>query len=93
MINLEPHSNYECQSANKEKTLYEVINIEYHDIKIDRAPDIKMISEAFYWMQLLISTMNKDYEAILHESVYNRVFNMMITFFLNSSIEELKKNA
>jgi hypothetical protein len=68
----------------------EVINIDYHDIKIDRAQNINLVSTGIHWALILIQTLNKDEDAGLSEHIYNRVYNMLVTLIVNITENDLK---
>lgn len=52
---------------------------------------MKLITEAFYWCQILIEALNKSEDSIPCEQIYCRVYNMIITLFLNTNYAELFK--
>ncbi|CDW90518.1 lupus brain antigen [Stylonychia lemnae] len=91
MHHIEPESNYQCQPLNQTKSLFEILNIEYFEIKIEKANDIKMINEALYWCEILLKVLNQDIEQLLYESIYHRVYNIMISLMVNITSKELQQ--
>jgi len=49
MKNIEPSSNFLPKPSNKDKTLYDVQTVKYATILLLNIPDLKLLTESFYW--------------------------------------------
>eukprot|EP00347_Sterkiella_histriomuscorum_P003774 403362997 len=92
MVHIEPNSKFKCQAKNKEFTKIEVLKLEYFQIELERPKNLNQIKQGLYWIDIFLKVMNSDVEALLNEKIYFRLYNMMITFLLNTTSAELKYN-
>lgn len=88
---IDPSSTFKYRET-KEDGNVNIHIVEYQKVKIDMATDMKMVIEAFTWATHLITVLNKDEEGYLQKRYYGRVFNMIMTLFVNTTTNELQKN-
>lgn len=85
MVHIEPNSNYECLPKKSDKSKKDILKIEYLQVEVEKPKDLQLVEEGFYWIDIFLKVLNSDIEGLTHDRIYYKLYNMMMTFLVNTT--------